>query len=79
MYAILCEQEEIVEYILECKSPNVKMYVEGYNCLHLAAMIKDHRCLKLLLQHEWIQENIDITLDLPDTHNEDVMEQQLFT
>lgn len=70
MYAILCEREEIVEYILDNKSPDVGKEVEGYNCVHLAAMIKDPRCLKLLLQHEWIQENIDITLDLPDTHNE---------
>lgn len=68
MYAILCEQDQIVEYILDCKSPNVNIYVEGYNCLHLAAMMKDHRCLKLLLQHKWIQENIDMPIDLPDTH-----------
>ncbi|KAK8838057.1 hypothetical protein M9Y10_036007 [Tritrichomonas musculus] len=66
MYAILCEQNEIVEYILECKNPKVKKYVEGYNCLHLAAMIKDSKCLKLLLQHKWIQDNIDIPLNLPD-------------
>lgn len=65
MFAILCEQDEIVEYLLDAKNPNVSIKVEGYNCLHLASMIKDPRCLKLLLQHKWIQENIDEPVDFP--------------
>lgn len=68
MYAILCEQDPIVEYILENKNPNVSVKVEGYNCLHLAAMVKDPKCLKLLLQHDWIQENIDEPIDLLGTN-----------
>ena len=68
MLAILCEQDEIVEYILDNKNPNVAIKVEGYNCLHLAAMVKDPRCLKLLLQHAWIQENIDEPIELLGTN-----------
>lgn len=71
MYAILCEQEEIVEYILDNKSPDVGKEVEGYNCVHLAAMIKDPRCLKLLLQHEWVQENINEPIKLPGTNQKE--------
>ena len=68
MFAILCEQDKIVEYILDAKNPDVSIKVEGYNCLHLAAMVKDPKCLQFLLQHEWIQENIDEPIDLLGTN-----------
>lgn len=71
MFAILCEQDEIVEYILDNKNPDVSKPVEGYKCLHLAAMVKDPRCLKLLLQHAWIQENIDDPIELLGTNAQD--------
>jgi hypothetical protein len=65
MLAILCEQDEILEYVLENKSPDLSVRVEGYTALHLAAMVKDHRPLKLLLRYQWVQENINLPMELP--------------
>lgn len=70
MFAILCEQDEIVEYILESTNPDVSIKVKGYNCLHLAAIVKDPRCLKHILQHEWIQQEIDEPVDFPSREGE---------
>lgn len=64
MLAILCEQDDILAHILENKSPDLSVRVDGYTALHLAALIKDHRPLKLLVQYEWIQENINIPIEL---------------
>ena len=60
MFTILCEQVEILKYILEEKSPDLSIYVGGLTALHIAAMTKDWRCLDLLRQYKYIQENIDM-------------------
>jgi hypothetical protein len=64
MLAILCEQDEILQYILDTKCPDLSVRVDGYTALHLAAMIKDYRPLKLLIQYQWVQENINIPIEL---------------
>jgi ankyrin repeat protein len=64
MLAILCEQDEILSFILENKSPDLSVRVEGYTALHLAAMVKDYRPLQLLIQYQYIQENIDLPIEL---------------
>jgi ankyrin repeat protein len=64
MLAVLCEQDEILQYILETKCPDLSVRVDGYTALHLAAMIKDYRPLKLLIQYQWVQENINIAIEL---------------
>ena len=60
MYAILCEQDEILQYILDTLEPDASIYVQGYNALHLAAITKDWHCLRILLQYKYFQENIDM-------------------
>ncbi|OHS94510.1 hypothetical protein TRFO_11155 [Tritrichomonas foetus] len=67
MFAILCERDDILQMILEQKQPDLSICVEGYNALHLAAMTKDFKCLRLLLQNKWIQENIDFPVELHGT------------
>jgi hypothetical protein len=62
--AILCKQDEILDYILENKRPDLSVRVDGYTALHLAALIKDCRPLKLLFQYQWIQENINFPIEL---------------
>jgi hypothetical protein len=64
MLAILCEQDEILKFILENKQPDLSICVEGYQAHHLAAMTKDYRCLQLLIQYEWVQQNIDSRVEL---------------
>lgn len=70
MLAILCEQDEILNYILENKSPDLSVRVDGYTALHLAAMVKDYRPLQLLIQYQWVQENIDLPIELKGVKSE---------
>jgi ankyrin repeat protein len=65
MLAILCEQDELLDYILMNLGPDLSVQVEGLTALHLAAIVKDPRPLQLLLRNQWIQENIDLPLNLP--------------
>ena len=60
MYTILCEQAEILQYILDEKSPDLSIYVDGLTALHIAAMTKDWRCLAILRQYKFIQDYIDM-------------------
>ena len=65
MLAVLCEQDEIVRYILEEKKPDLSVRAGSYTAFHLSIMTKDHACFDLLLRTEYYQANIDmeITLD----------------
>lgn len=71
MFCILCEQSEILEYILLEKNPDLSKRVDGYNCVHLAAMVKDPKCLQLLLREEWVQQNINLPIEIPGTPTSD--------
>ena len=71
MFAILCERDDIVEYVLSHKEPDLLKMVEGYAAIHLAAMIADYKCLYLLLQQPTILNNIDMPVDLPGTVKDD--------
>jgi hypothetical protein len=67
MLSILCEQEELLDYILTNLSPDLSVRIEGYTALHLAAMVRDYRPLRRLLQCAWVQENIDLLIEMPGT------------
>lgn len=62
IYTILCEQPEILQYILETKHPNLFQYVNGWAAIHYAACTKDPECMKVLLKYQSIQENIDFPI-----------------
>jgi hypothetical protein len=64
MLAVFCEQDEILRYILENLGPDLSIKVEGFNVVHIAAMIKDYRPLQLLLRYRWVQEFIDEPIDM---------------
>ena len=63
IYAILCEQDEILEYLLETKQPDLSKRVNGWAPIHFAACLSSSDCLRVLLRYEYIQENIDIPVE----------------
>lgn len=65
IYTILCEQDEILKYLLEVKLPNLSTRVKGWAPIHYAACTYDHKCLELLLKYEYIQQNIDMPVIEP--------------
>lgn len=64
IYSILCEQHEILQYILDHQQPDAAVFVDGYNALHYAAMTNDWHCLDVLIHYKWFQENIDMPAQL---------------
>ncbi|EAY02601.1 hypothetical protein TVAG_260610 [Trichomonas vaginalis G3] len=60
--AILCEREDILEYILDNLNPNLSIYVNGWHPIHYAACTSSYKCMQLLLKVQYIQENIDIPI-----------------
>ena len=67
IYAILCEQHEILQYILDHQQPDASIFVNGYNALHYAAMTNDWHCLDVLLHYRYFQENIDMAAQVNQT------------
>ena len=63
MYAILCEQDEIFDYIIQSKNPDFTLTSEGYSLLHLAAMVKDSHMIETLLNYSYFQDNVDKGVD----------------
>jgi hypothetical protein len=63
--AILCEQDSILDYILENTYPDLSVRVDGRTALHYAALLKTHRPLQLLIQYQDIQENINEPIEQP--------------
>lgn len=57
--AVLCEQSEILDFILNNYKPNLNITKNGWNLLHFAACTGDYKCMQVLLEHEYFQENID--------------------
>ena len=57
--SILCEQEEILKYVLEKFTPNLSTQINGWQPIHFAASTGDYHCLQALLQYETIQNNVD--------------------
>ena len=70
MYAIQCEQDEILQFILDTLEPDASIYVQGYNALHLAAMTKDWHCLNILLHYKYFQENVDMPVKVDEATDE---------
>ena len=71
MLAVLCEQDEIVEYILKEKEPNLGIRAGCYTAFHLSILTKDHKCFDLLLSTEYYQANIDLELLLDGVPHDD--------
>lgn len=60
--AILCEQPEILQYMINTFHPSFNNPVNGWYPIHYAACTGDYKCMQVLLQYETVQKNIDITL-----------------
>ncbi|OHS99525.1 hypothetical protein TRFO_34029 [Tritrichomonas foetus] len=65
IYTILCEQDELLKYLLEVKVPDLSVRVNGWAPIHYAACTHGHKCLELLLKYEYIQQNIDMPVEEP--------------
>ncbi|KAH0793676.1 NF-kappa-B inhibitor epsilon [Histomonas meleagridis] len=62
--AVLCEQDEIVDYILKEKNPDLNQKIEGFNIIHIAALSRDYHCLRILLKYKWVLEHINDKVEL---------------
>ena len=65
VFAILCEQPDILLYLLIEKSADLSIKVNGWAPIHYAACTKDYFCMKTLLKFQYIQENIDMPVTEP--------------
>jgi hypothetical protein len=63
MLAIICEQDTLLDYMLGNLSPDLSVRADGFTALHVAAMVRDYRPLRLLLQYQWTQEYVDIPVE----------------
>ena len=63
--AILCEQSKMLKYILETFKPDLSQKINGWAPIHYACCTGSYECLKILLQYQFIQENIDQSIDSP--------------
>ena len=61
---ILCEQDSLLNFILNEFKPDLSVRVNGWLPLHFACCTGSHKCLQTLLQYEYIQENIDSEVDV---------------
>ena len=68
MLAVLCEQDEIVQYILENKEPDLGVYAGTSNAFHLSITTIDHKCFDLLLQTKYYQQNINAAIQSENTN-----------
>lgn len=65
VYTILCEQPELLDYLLRVKSGDLSVRVQGWAPIHYAACTGSHKCLEVLLRYKFTWENIDIPVDEP--------------
>lgn len=70
IFAILCERDEFVSFILDAFKPDLSLYIGGFNAIHYAAMTHDFHCLRVLLNHEYYQKNIDMPVLVGGTNTE---------
>jgi hypothetical protein len=69
VYSILCERANFVQYFLSKFDPDMSFAPDGWTPFHFACTTRDPSCLKVLLQHEYVQENINVGIDSSsDTH-----------
>ena len=59
IYAIVCEQAEILEYFLETTQPDLSISCNGWKPIHFASYCKDPKILRILLRMDYIQQNVD--------------------
>lgn len=60
VYTILCEQEELLQYLIDTKAPDLSVTVNGWAPIHYAAATGSYKCMEVLLKHEFIQQNVDM-------------------
>lgn len=63
IWAILCEQNGIVEIIMEEYEPDLSIRVDGKTALHFAAMIPESECLTVLLRTAYFHHNVSCQVD----------------
>ena len=62
---ILFEKSDFLLYIINNKSPDLSIKVNGWSPIHYASSTQDYKCLEILLKQKFILENIDIPVDIP--------------
>ena len=66
MFAIICERDDIVEYILKNLNPdlNYRHHFSNYTAFVMSALTKDCRCMNLFLKlkENWVKEHINDNL-----------------
>ena len=60
VYAILCEQPDVLKFFLSKFQPDMGMATCGWTPLHFACATRDVSCLRLLLEHKDVQNNINL-------------------
>jgi hypothetical protein len=66
IYSILCERPEFVDFFLTNFSPDMSSTINGWTPFHFACVTRDISCLRLLLQHQYVQENVNVGIDSTD-------------
>lgn len=65
MLCIISESCLICKYILENLNPDLSITLNGWTAFHFACSTKNTYCLQLLLDHEYIRQNIDFPIISP--------------
>lgn len=68
---ILCEQDLLLNFILNNYKPDLSIRVNGWLPLHFACCTGSYKCLQTLLQYEYIQENIESEVDVQNVFSKD--------
>ena len=69
--SILCEQPKMLQFILDNFKPDLNYRVNGWSPLHYSCCTGSYECLQILLQYQFIQENIDQPVIEPNTKSDD--------
>ena len=59
MLAVLCEQDEIVKYIIDNLNPDLSILADGLNAFHLSVFTKDTKCFHILLNTEYYKNHLN--------------------
>ena len=73
MFAIICERDDIVEYILKNLKPdlNYRHHFSNYTAFVMSALTIDCRCMNLFFKHQekWVKEHINDNLSFFKSNN----------
>jgi hypothetical protein len=65
VFAILCEQPAIIDYILEVLHPDPLVCIDGFTAIHYAAMLLNFRPLQALLKHSAMLATVNCPVEIP--------------